>query len=60
MEIAEAKDNEADDAEDRAEHEAVVHGIQGFVAGAVRAGLDGVGAPDRSQHADGTDEQAER
>ena len=33
--------------------------MQCFVARAVRAGLDGVGAPDRAQHADGSDEQRE-
>src|SRR5262249_37257295 len=57
--IDKAEDNEADDADDRAEDEALVDGLHGFLDVALVAGLDRVGADDRADDADGPDEQGE-
>ena len=59
VQVGQAQQHEADDADDRAEDEPAVDRVQGLVAGAVGAGLDGVGADDRADHADGPDQERE-
>ncbi len=59
VQVEEAQDHEAHDAENRAQDESVVDRVECLVAGAVRAGLDGGSAPDRAQDADGPDQERE-
>ena len=59
LQVEEAQDHEAHDAENRAQHESVVDRVECLVAGAVRPGLDGGSAPDRAQDADGPDQERE-
>ena len=59
LQVEEAQDHEAHDAENRAQDESVVDRVERLVAGAVRAGLDGGSAPDRAQDADGPNQERE-
>ena len=59
VQVDQAEQEEAGDADDRAEDEPPVDRVQGLVAGAVGARLDAVGADDRADHADGADQERE-
>ncbi len=59
LQVEEAQDHEADDAENRAQDESVVDRVKCLVAGAVRPRLDGRRAPDRAQDADRPDQERE-
>ena len=59
MQIDQAKQEEADNADDRPQDEPPVHRVQRLVAGAVGARLDAVRADDRADHADGANQERE-
>ncbi len=57
--VGEAQRDEPDHGDHRTDPEAAVDALQGRVGSVVGAGLHGVGADDRAQHADAADQQGE-
>jgi len=59
IEVPQPDHKEPRDGDHRADPEAAMDALQGGVGGVFRAGLHGVGADDRAQHADAADQQGE-